>query len=153
MQTKLSPTELAQELRDRYSYNPLTGQLIHNKRTQGIGKQNARYAYTSIGIKGQLYRLTVHQAIWIWCYGDKPKNTIDHIDQDRTNNRIWNLRDADWFTQNRNTKNGKLTIADVRSIKQRLRNGDLQKVIAADYGVSRRTIGHIKTGSTWPEVE
>lgn len=152
MQPKLTAEELAQELRDRYSYNPLTGQLIHLVKRSGIGKQRARYKYTSICVRGVLHRLTVHQAIWLWYYGSSASQTIDHIDRDKANNRIWNLRDVDMFAQNRNTSQSKLTITDVQLIKQRLSNGELQRVIAADYGVSRRAIGHIKAGSTWPEV-
>ena len=66
MQSKLSSEELAQELRDRYSYNPLTGQLIHRKRRKPISTQKARYQTTSIYVDGQLYRMNVHMAVWLW---------------------------------------------------------------------------------------
>ena len=152
MQSKLSSEELAQELRDRYSYNPLTGQLIHRKRLKPISTQKARYQTTSIYVDGQLYRMNVHMAVWLWFYGAKPQHTVDHIDRDKRNNRIWNLRDVDMFDQNRNNRNTKLTVADVKVIKQRLRNGELQRVIAADYNVGKGAINDINCGRNWANV-
>ena len=43
----------------------------------------------------------------------------------------------------------KLTVDDVRVIKQRLENGDRNINIAADYGVTPQNISAIKTGKTW----
>ena len=152
MQSKLSSEELAQELRDRYSYNPLTGQLIHRKRLKPISTQKARYQTTSIYVDGQLYRMNVHMAVWLWFYGAKPQHTVDHIDRDKRNNRICNLRDVDMFEQNRNASGTKLNADQVKAIKQRLRNGELQRVIAADYGVCKGAISDINRGRNWANV-
>lgn len=38
--------------------------------------------------------LRAHRVIWAMTYGYWPKNQIDHIDGDRSNNRIENLREA-----------------------------------------------------------
>lgn len=35
-----------------------------------------------------------HRLAWLYHYGEWPKNTIDHINGDRTDNRIANLRDV-----------------------------------------------------------
>ena len=35
-----------------------------------------------------------HRIAWLLCYGNLPSDQIDHIDTDRTNNRIDNLREA-----------------------------------------------------------
>ncbi|QIG69330.1 HNH endonuclease protein [Rhizobium phage RHph_N1_15] len=45
-----------------------------------------------------------------------------------------------------------ITEADVSVIKQRLRAGDLQKVIALDFGITQPTVSAIKSGLTWKEV-
>ena len=45
--------------------------------------------------------------------------------------------------------NSKLTAEDVRVIRQRLASGELHKVIAADYGVHKTTIGYIHRRRTW----
>jgi hypothetical protein len=47
----------------------------------------------------------------------------------------------------------KLTRADATVIRHRLDAGDLQRVIAADYGVSGQQISKIKTGIRWCEAE
>lgn len=47
----------------------------------------------------------------------------------------------------------KLTDEDVRLIKRRIASGDLQKNIAADYGVRRQTIGDIALGRNWAHLK
>ncbi|MFC5992893.1 HNH endonuclease [Pseudonocardia hispaniensis] len=46
----------------------------------------------------------------------------------------------------------KLTVEDVRVIKRRLANGEMQRNIAKDYGVTDGTINHIARGSSWKRV-
>ena len=53
-----------------------------------------RYYRIVLRIKGRLFTVFYHQAVWIVCHGDFPKGEIDHIDGDRMNNRIENLRDV-----------------------------------------------------------
>ena len=47
----------------------------------------------------------------------------------------------------------KLTDDDVRAIRARIARGDVQRRIAADYGVSPAIITHIKTGHLWGHVK
>lgn len=46
--------------------------------------------YMVVGMKGQKYRL--HRLAWLLTYGCWPIGTIDHINCDRTDNRLCNLR-------------------------------------------------------------
>lgn len=46
----------------------------------------------------------------------------------------------------------KLTNEQVVEIKQRLSKGERNVDIAKDYGVSRKTIGNIKTGHIWKHI-
>lgn len=46
----------------------------------------------------------------------------------------------------------KLTEADVREIKKRLRAGETREAIATDYPVSNSQIGSIKRGETWKHI-
>jgi len=43
----------------------------------------------------------------------------------------------------------KLTARDVSRVRERLRNGELRRTIAADFGVATSTIGGIADGRTW----
>jgi len=53
----------------------------------GIGHRG--YRFTGLDYK----QLAVHRLIWVWHYGGIPPTMqIDHIDRDRLNNRIENLR-------------------------------------------------------------
>lgn len=46
--------------------------------------------YLMIRIDGQRYR--AHRLAWAWVHGEEPPVEIDHIDRDRLNNSIDNLR-------------------------------------------------------------
>lgn len=65
------------------------------KRTNFIGKRVGYLqpnGYTRVNIKGNLKYL--HRLIFLYHYGHWPKDQIDHIDGDPSNNRIENLREA-----------------------------------------------------------
>lgn len=103
-------------LRRRLRYDPATGDLIWLARNGGgrsIRTWNARFAgtvagtpttrgYRSILIDGQRY--AAHRVAWLLAYGEWPQNQIDHIDGDRANNRLANLRPA---TQSQNALNSR----------------------------------------------
>lgn len=54
-------------------------------------KSNAN-GYVSIRIDKKLYK--AHRLAWLYVYGEMPKKHIDHINHDRTDNRIANLREV-----------------------------------------------------------
>jgi len=70
--------------------------------------------YRSIRIEGKDYR--AHRLVWKYHYGKDPKEFIDHIDGNRVNNNIENLREATKQQNNFNRgphKNNKLGIKGV----------------------------------------
>jgi hypothetical protein len=52
-----------------------------------------RRGYISIGIGGKIYK--AHRLAWFFVHGVWPSGQIDHIDRDKSNNRIANLRDVE----------------------------------------------------------
>lgn len=48
-----------------------------------------------------------------------------------------------------NSPHAKLTTADVLSIRRRIGQGDMGKVIAADFGISQQELSGIKHGRSW----
>lgn len=64
------------------------------------GNINKVSGYRVIVVDGKYYK--AHRLIWLYHYGSFPDNSIDHIDQNPSNNRIENLRDV---TNQENHKN------------------------------------------------
>lgn len=90
-------------------YDPLTGVFHWKKRNREMFKTyrafiqwNNRYAgkvagtfkngYVQISINKQLIR--AHRLAWLIVYGESPKGHIDHINSNRSDNSIENLRDV-----------------------------------------------------------
>lgn len=48
--------------------------------------------YVILSVKGKKYK--AHRVAWFFVYGDFPDQEIDHIDGQKTNNKISNLRQA-----------------------------------------------------------
>jgi hypothetical protein len=102
----------AEELRSRLEYNPETGLLYWKKGSPRAGKE----AFTTVntrGYKATTFRprngpattLSAHRAAWAIHYGEFPSGIIDHINGDKTDNRIKNLRDV---TNAENARNSAL---------------------------------------------
>jgi hypothetical protein len=70
--------------RNDVSKNVWAGKQAGSLRGQG---------YTKICIKGKWY--AAHRLAWLISYGDNPPGNIDHINGNRTDNRLLNLRIAD----------------------------------------------------------
>ena len=89
--TELNPEECRRQL----SYNPDTGLLMWKEKRQGrrriTGQRPNKRGYLSVRIEGKC--VAAHRVIWAIHYGEDPgKLQVDHIDRDRCNNRIDNLR-------------------------------------------------------------
>lgn len=87
------------ELCSRLDYLPDSGALVykHAARTEGCQVGDlCRDGYRSVSIKieGVRYKFMAHRIAWILFYGSPPKGEIDHINGDRSDNRIANLRDV-----------------------------------------------------------
>ena len=94
------------ELARILEYNPETGKIFWKedrgtkiKKGTEAGSINVQ-GYRQVRIDGKVY--LVHRLAWYLYYGVWPKNDIDHINQDKVNNPISNLREA---TRSRNMAN------------------------------------------------
>lgn len=95
----------AADLWERYAYNPLTGEVfsrLHPKRKALGYPSRLGYMQTVIRWHGEVQNVFMHRLVWKWVHGTEPGETIDHINRIRTDNRAWNLRIADMFTQRAN---------------------------------------------------
>ena len=88
----------AEEVRQRFAYDPSTGDLIHRLKSRN-GRQPGDlatfvngYGYLAVAVGCRSYR--AHRIAWLIHYGCWPSGEIDHLDGDRQNNRLDNLRDV-----------------------------------------------------------
>jgi hypothetical protein len=93
------------ELKDRYYYNPDTGLFTRICKTNGRHFGKTLINNKKITIKGKAY--LPHRLAWLYMTGQHPKNFIDHINRDSTDNRFNNLREATYAENNRNRSIGK----------------------------------------------
>jgi hypothetical protein len=84
-------------VKEALQYSPETGVFKWKIQTSvriSVGDDagtKTRTGYIHIKLDGYIY--AAHRLIWMYMYGFFPKN-IDHIDHDRSNNRLPNLRDV-----------------------------------------------------------
>lgn len=115
-------SNLTQErLKQLIHYNHLTGVMtwLNNKEVAPAvrGKvvtNKTNHGYGRIGIDKHVY--LQHRIAWLYHYGEWPKQVVDHIDGNKQNNMISNLRDIDFKSNVRNqrlNKNNKLGLMGV----------------------------------------
>lgn len=91
-------------------YSKADGDLIWKLRPSPSCKLNKsacrkrKDGYTQIKIKGKYY--LSHRIVWLIHYNCFPKNTIDHINRDRSDNRIENLRELSLSDNLKNSGKG-----------------------------------------------
>ena len=76
---------------ENFSYDAKTGVLARKTRANSNGSIDA-YGYRVVKFKGRNYK--AHRVCWLIYYGSWPAGVIDHINGDKQDNRIANLRDV-----------------------------------------------------------
>ena len=111
---KIKPEELltVKDISKYLSYDKDTGHFtwLVNTTTRNVGdiagNTNWR-GYTSIWINAKQY--AAHRLAWAVCNGSWPNGDIDHINEDKSDNRISNLRQAtrsqNMFNRGKNKNN------------------------------------------------
>ncbi len=96
-----------ERLRELVHYCPDTGIFTHLQ-SKGRKKAGMRAGwlrndgYIETEVDGKGYKS--HRLAWLYIYGNWPAYHIDHIDGDRSNNRLSNLRDVNRFFNSQNQR-------------------------------------------------
>lgn len=98
------PEVTAERVREVFDYNPETGELTYRRTRGGTRSKGdaAGWICRRSLRRGGGYRVTsfngreygVHQLVWLWWHGRAARGHIDHINLDRADNRIENLREC-----------------------------------------------------------
>lgn len=97
-------------LKELFKCDPDTGLLVRISNGGGTARAgdtintSTSDGYLRVFIDGHSYK--VHRLVWLYVNGEWPLGQIDHIDGNRINNRICNIRDV---THIENSKNSALS--------------------------------------------
>lgn len=148
-------------LRSLIVYDPISGLMTWKRRSSGFmgysestaNKFNSRFAgqpacatpngtgYLTSGILGNTYR--AHRVAWALAYGEWPIADIDHINGDRQDNRLANLRvvtDAENNLNKRLSRNNKSGHIGVSWAKTKYK-----WVVTIGFRNTRRVLGYFST--------
>ena len=123
--------------------------------------QKQRTGYLNVGLSkdGKVTLFRVHRLVAA-AFIANPEGLyeVNHIDEDKTNNRADNLEWCDHKYNNnygskprRGERNpmAKLTSEDVDEIRYRRASGEMLKTIAADFGISINHVCNLAQGKRW----
>lgn len=106
-----------EEVRRALTYSPETGELRwapeERKRRRSDVPGTPINGYPMIRIGGKLQ--SAHRLAWLLHYGKWPTHEIDHINGDRADNRIANLRDVPHAANSRNHPARRLLVGAVQA--------------------------------------
>jgi hypothetical protein len=93
-------------VREIFDYDPSTGVVTRKKsvsQNTKVGQQAGTvngHGYLAVRVFSKTYSL--HRIIWLYVYGQFPSKDIDHINRNRLDNRLLNLRQVDRIDNCRN---------------------------------------------------
>lgn len=104
--SKINSTLTQHRLKELFYYDHETGFFVRKKtvspnaKNGDIAGTKSKRGYFVISVDNKIYY--AHRLAWLYVYGVFPNNMIDHIDCNRLNNRISNLRDVEEYKNHQN---------------------------------------------------
>ena len=140
-------------MRGDWVAHPDTGRIYSNSSGRFLKPTTNRNGYAAVSVQyrqgdgeyqGDIY---IHRAIWVLCRGipTSLNAEVDHIDHNRQNNRLENLRLV-YKDENRSRK---ITFEDAEEIRRRYASGESQRTLGKAYGLSKTSVGEIVRRETY----
>lgn len=132
--TQITGTQLA----ERFLVDPDTGRIFACRDVQKTGQKLVPVGHLRPGLPGEgggyclinfpvgyrKYRkLRAHHVVWAWVHGEWPSAEIDHINGDRSDNRISNLRAASAAQNRINRRNSASRTSGYKWVTRNKNNG------------------------------
>ena len=126
---------------DKYFWLPRPRELFKTERdwkrwnSRFAGKETLttlnQIGYRQVAIFGQYY--LAHRLIWLYHYGAWPKGEIDHVNGDRSDNRLENLRDVPRKINGRNQRKLDANTSGHTGVSWCKQTGKWRATIKVDY--------------------
>jgi hypothetical protein len=105
------------DVRDHLDYDPATGKFWWKDEAGTITGHGYRY------IKVRRKLKLAHRMAWAFYYGEEPNGLVDHINGDRLDNRIKNLRIATYSQNSANAKRHSRNTSGLKGASKVVKNG------------------------------
>ena len=95
--TEAEQQELLLRMKKNYTYDAKSGRLTSSRYGRAIrGKKHGKKGYLAVNcrIGKKLVVVYLHHAVWAVCKGRWPEQQLDHINGNKQDNRIENLREV-----------------------------------------------------------
>jgi len=115
----MKPEITQARLKEVLDYNPETGVFVWKEsrsgiKTSGIAGCKQSDGYIRISVDGKQY--FAHRLSWLYVHGYFPEHSLDHINRNKSYNRISNLREVSSQCNLRNTGNPKDNTSGVKGV-------------------------------------
>lgn len=115
----MTDKELYEKLIKAYTYDPEDGlfRYTSNRQAKKIGDVAGtdHLGYIRISLDGKRY--LAHIMAWLYCFEELPENELDHINGNKSDNRLDNLREATRSQNIMNTKARSDNKSGVKGVK------------------------------------
>ena len=94
---------MVRHLKERYTYDAKRGVLVNKRKNRVVKGFNSAcgYLYLYLRVDGNRHGIQLHRLVWALVYGRFPSQ-IDHVNGNRKDNRIENLREVSYSENDMN---------------------------------------------------